>query len=213
MKKFDRSNNAKKRPKAGRHTINFYSKKNGVLVWLDSFLELHYALMMEFSNEVISYCSQPHSFHLGDKKRYTPDFLVNFTNSVGRYIEVHQSSFLNEKFWCRFNNAKAFLHENNDPRELVLVTEKMLNPQAAENFKLLYPYLGECVPDISPLGIEIGEIVTLSTLTKYISQIPGYTVAGKARLAAFILIANRQFGMDFKTPLTDNSPLTRALSC
>lgn len=213
MKKIDRSKNAKKRPKAGRHNINFFSKKNGVLVWLDSFLELQYALMMEFSNEVISYCSQPLSFHLSEKRRYTPDFLVEFSNSTGQYVEVHHSRFLDDKFWARFNGAQDILKEHDDPRELVLITDQMINPQVSENLKFLYPYLGECAPDLSILGIATGEIITLSTLTTHISQIPGYAVAAKARLAALTLIANRQFVIDFKTPLTENSPVMRASPC
>lgn len=209
MNNFTRAYTAKKRPRTrGRHLIEFYSKKNRRLVWLASNLERQFALMLEFNPDVFSYATQPESFILEGKRRYTPDFLVAFKMRRPAYYEVHQEAMLDDAFWNRFNAACEFLNQRGEP-ELSLITDKQLKKPLVTNLDCLYSYLDVPLPTDTTLYDEVPQTLTLAELTARITKTKPFQNPIDARRIALILVANNHFKADLSTPLSHQTALIR----
>ncbi|WP_462168275.1 TnsA endonuclease N-terminal domain-containing protein [Pseudoalteromonas lipolytica] len=92
----------------GRHVIRFYSKKNGCVLKLEGFLELWLACKLENDASVQCFASQPeeiaHEIE-GKTRRFTPDFLVEYTDGTNEYIEIHHEQLTDAEYEAR---VKAF---------------------------------------------------------------------------------------------------------
>ena len=210
MKKNQKLNTVKKRRKPGSFLTQFHSKKNDCYMWLESRLEMMFALFLEFHPDVLKYATQPESIFIGET-RYTPDFLVIYHDKSAAYYEVHHERFMTEDFRNRYNLASEFLASNNEP-PLHLVTDKELDNEFTRNLKMLYQYLGNSIPpEIDIKSLPEGPI-TLEQLTDHLASLidsQEFTAHNNPRLTALILLANRHYRADLKAPLLNDTYLVR----
>ncbi|MFS1438728.1 hypothetical protein [Shewanella sp. 10N.286.48.A6] len=123
----------------GRHVIRFYSKKAGCALQLDSYLELSLALKLEINPNVSRYAAQPESMHsimYGKKCRYSPDFLVTYSDGFEEYLEVHHVDFTTTEY------NKKIAHFNQYAMEATgvgirLITAKGINEVELHNHQLI----------------------------------------------------------------------------
>jgi hypothetical protein len=78
--------------RTGSMSGTFPSAKNGRLIPFESLLEADLIVLMEHDSDIIAYYAQPETFcwHVagGRARRYTPDFLVIYSDSRRAYREV-----------------------------------------------------------------------------------------------------------------------------
>lgn len=77
-------------------TITYTSIKSGKPIFIESFSEMIYAMLLDQRPSVAFFESQPQSFELelnNKKRRYTPDFHVVDKNGLYSYIEVKGSHY------------------------------------------------------------------------------------------------------------------------
>ncbi|MFI8607824.1 Tn7 transposase TnsA N-terminal domain-containing protein [Pseudomonas sp. NPDC077649] len=82
----------------GSRVTKFSSRKNRSVVTCDSLLEAAFCLELERRNDVVNYEAHPYTLKfIGTNYRYTPDFLVFFTNGSQRLIEVKNDQSFEDK--------------------------------------------------------------------------------------------------------------------
>lgn len=210
MQKIDRLNTAKKPLRTrGRHTIEFFSKKNNCLIWLSSNTEREFALLLEFNDDVISYASQPESIFLDNGSRYTPDFLVVFETQPPVYYEVHMDCLLNDNYLQKIANVQAFLADKNEPT-LVLIKQSQIKRPHVINLDCLYSYLKTPIPIDYQCLLDVPDRLTKGELTEHIALKLNESDRLNPHLIVLILIANKYFDVDHSEPLSHKSVLVRA---
>ncbi|WP_137806985.1 TnsA endonuclease N-terminal domain-containing protein [Pseudomonas sp. G(2018)] len=90
-----------KLPKHGRkgsQVTIFPSRKNAAAVICESRLEAHFCVELERSRNVLQYEAHPFTIHFMEGRyRYTPDFLVQFTDGEQKLIEVKNDHSYQDK--------------------------------------------------------------------------------------------------------------------
>lgn len=187
-----------------KFTINFYSHLNNCHMWCESFLEMNYALTLEFDEAVKSYATQPEYFNVYGK-RYTPDFLVEYQSGYSDYVEVKHTSFIDDDFFSRHDLRKEVIYQHNR-NELMLVSELDLDSKIISNYELLKPYKQIDIEFIIPLLDSLPKKLTLKKLESHISKHPNST-----RAHVWALIAHQFFDFDARFNLGPNTLLMRRL--
>ncbi|WP_339351063.1 hypothetical protein [uncultured Alteromonas sp.] len=185
-----------------KHTINFFSEKNGCHMWCESFLERRFALHCEFDESVECYSTQPEHFSVFGK-RYTPDFLVQYKSGLAEYVEVKNSSYMDDDFFLKHKKRKLVIYETTR-LDLVLISEEDFNKIESENYELLRQYRDI---DTTALIDEINRLpkrLTLSMLEKAMGKISGTT-----RAHAWALVAKQHYHFDVSKPFSADSMLMR----
>ncbi|MCL2916032.1 Tn7 transposase TnsA N-terminal domain-containing protein [Shewanella corallii] len=116
-----------------------YSKKTGGLLKVESHLELIIACKLTCNPQVVSFAAQPESLHCeyrGKQARYTPDFLVQYTNGTFEYLEVHPEVFIDQEFKERLAHFSRYSYRESGVA-IRLVTDAGLTYMERENVKLL----------------------------------------------------------------------------
>lgn len=123
----------------------FASYKNKTQVAFESVLERDFYMMLEFDEQVLKYEEQPLSIQYtypdGNKRRYTPDTLVTYTNKSQRLYEVKYADELknNKELQIKIEALKTHLHDEHHLRFDVF-TDEDINKIYLENLKFLYNY-------------------------------------------------------------------------
>ncbi|MBD1554825.1 MULTISPECIES: TnsA endonuclease N-terminal domain-containing protein [Pseudomonas] len=85
----------------GSQVTKFASRKNRSVVVCESLLEAAFCLELERRNDVVSYAAHPFTLEFnGTNFRYTPDFLVSFSNGSQRLIEVKNNQSFEDNATC-----------------------------------------------------------------------------------------------------------------
>lgn len=187
-----------------KFTINFYSHLNKCHMWCESFLEMNYALTLEFDESVKSYCTQPEYFSVYGK-RYTPDFLIEYKSGYSDYVEVKHTHFIDDDFFSLHHLRKEVIYQHNR-HELMLVSELDLDSKIISNYELLKPYKQIDVEPITPLLVKLPRKLTLKRLEFHISKHSNGT-----RAHAWALVANQFFDFDARFNLGPDTLLMRRL--
>ncbi|QYJ80481.1 hypothetical protein [Shewanella acanthi] len=184
----------------GKHL--FFSKKNQVLLRLESYLERDYALRLEFDDDVISYCCQPETCHT-DRGQRTPDFLVKRSNERFEYIEVHLASRVDDEYRARMKYFNDYIYAKSR-RTFLLVTDEDMNKVASKNLDFLYEYksLGFSY-ELSNLPEEL----SLAMLIHYFEE--SSMSRNNAHAAALSTIADAIYAFDMKEILSHSTLLKR----
>lgn len=185
-----------------RHTINFYSYKNNCHIWCESFLELYYALMLEFDESVRCYASQPEFFNVYGK-RYTPDFLTHYVSGYSQYVEVKHTFFINDDFFGKHELRKEVILSHTK-EELIIVSELDIDSVTTENYELLKGFRQVDVSDLLTKIERLPKKVSLARLEKFVSKIVGFT-----RAHAWALVAHQHFYFDVSKPFGADTMLMR----
>jgi len=128
-----------------------YSKKNDTHRAFESSLERDFLEILEFDNNVESFCEQPVEIlylHEGKEHRYTPDVFVSYRKDLeisasmsSLLIEVKYRETLKEKwseFKPKFKAAKAYAEKRG--WKFKIITEKEIRTTYLSNIKFLLPY-------------------------------------------------------------------------
>lgn len=185
-----------------KHTIYFFSYKNNCHIWCESFLELYYALMLEFDESVRHYASQPEFFNVYGR-RYTPDFLVLYTSGYAEYIEVKHTVFIKDEFLKKHEMRKELINSLTKLK-LTLISELDIDAIATENYELLKGFRQLDVSHLLPKIKTLPRKLSLVRLEKFISKIEGST-----RAHAWALVAHQHFYFDVSEPFGADTILMR----
>lgn len=185
-----------------KHTINFYSAKNGCHIWCESFLERNYALMLEYDESVRQYASQPESFSVFGR-RYSPDFLVEYVSGYAEYVEVKHTRYMDDEFFDRQQLRKQVIHQVTQ-LELLLVSELDIDPVEIENYDLLMGYKALDVSHILSEITKISKKVKLSRLETLVSSL-----SGGSQALAWALVSQQYFYFDTSKPFNAETTLMR----
>ncbi|HHC7267570.1 TPA: TnsA endonuclease N-terminal domain-containing protein [Vibrio parahaemolyticus] len=134
-----------RKPSANKNVYKFVSAKNGCTIMCESLLEYDCCYYLEYSDDVVSFCSQPMGYQYrfnGVLHSYTPDFFVEYRDGSTALIEVKPLKMafepgFREMFQCM--QAEAL----NLKTQLILVTDRQIcSGLYLENLKLLHRYSG-----------------------------------------------------------------------
>ncbi|MBD1573702.1 hypothetical protein HC725_10525 [Vibrio sp. S17_S38] len=134
-----------RKPSANKNVYKFVSAKNGCTIMCESSLEYDCCYHLEYSDDVVSFESQPHGykyFYLGKCHFYTPDFLVHKKDGTFYFIEVKP---LSKTFSSEFKYMfyKKQITANELGASLLLVTDRQIrNEIHLNNLKLVHRYSG-----------------------------------------------------------------------
>lgn len=185
-----------------KHTINFYSAKNGCHIWCESFLERKYGITLEFEESIHQYASQPESFSVYGR-RYTPDFLMEYKSGHAEYVEIKHTHYMNDEFFERHFLRKRVIYMLTG-LELVLRSELDVDSIEVENYELLMGYKTLDVNHLQPVICNLPKRTKLSRLEKLVSNLPG-----GSRAHAWSLVAQQHFYFDTSKPFNAETTLMR----
>lgn len=90
--------NLPKHGRKGSQVTIFPSRKNAAAIFCESRLEAAFCLELERDLNVIKYVAHPFTIHfVGGRYRYTPDFLVQFTDGEQKLVEVKNDHSYQDK--------------------------------------------------------------------------------------------------------------------
>lgn len=106
-----------KEPRRGRYGSNVAkipSRKNNCTITCESLAEAYFCLELERRKDIGSYISHPITICFSDSRyRYTPDFLVQFTNGQLALVEVkHDSSYQEPDVKARISRYAEILDQH-----------------------------------------------------------------------------------------------------
>lgn len=138
----------KKSRKIGRNSFSItgqiFSVKNNSLIEFESQLERNLTYILERRRDVRMYCEQPieiEYFDKNTKRKYIPDFYVQYQNGQQEIIEVKYEKELLEKkdlLEPKFKAANEFCNSNNI--SFKILTETHINTHQMFNSKFLANY-------------------------------------------------------------------------
>ncbi|WP_425325585.1 Tn7 transposase TnsA N-terminal domain-containing protein [Planctobacterium marinum] len=188
----------------------FASSKNDSTVIVESGLEFDACFHFEFSNNVKFFESQPLGFeyyYLNKWRRYTPDFLVHFTDNTKRYFEVKPlNKTLSPEFQSKFN---AIQRQSNEI-QLELITEPVIRKlPLIQNLKLLHKY-SELEPNTMIMEkirwLKPGEKVSIMHISRTLCM-ELYTIIPHI----LKLVGMHQFNIEMSKPFSGESKIWRLL--
>ncbi|WNC68024.1 hypothetical protein RI845_16050 [Thalassotalea nanhaiensis] len=196
-------NKRKHRKHRSRPTIRFFSKKNHCPIWCQSYLEMLFALLLEFDDDVESYASQVESIH-SPVGSYTPDFLVKYVDGTSFHFEVHHPALLNDEYQEKFAAYQQYIREHSD-EPLTLITDLGVSEQALKTLQNLYYFknkfeLKTILCQLTELPVEI----SFEQLAQYLGK---FHRMYKQLLKA--MLAEHWYIFDIDKPLTNDSLLYR----
>lgn len=134
VKKLDRKSRIKP-------TIKFYSYKNNIMLFCESYFEMDCCLYREFDSDVLAYTTQPMTYsydYYGKTRTYTPDALVKYKDGTQEFEEIKPlQKTQDKKFIDKFEFLKA-LHQTIIKVPLVLNTGKFESQVHKVNCYQLY---------------------------------------------------------------------------
>ena len=224
MKSRERILKAVRKVKAnGYSTIGVYpSVKNFQHVQYESSLEEDWIRLLEFDLQVDRYVEQPITIDYlddtGEKRSYTPDFIVYFREdpNTGRLyhppllVEVKSRSLLKTK-WKELKPKflAAMRHCDTAGWKFKIKTEKEIKTQFTKNIKFLLPFM-RTAPDYGQVeqiyfALEQLRDTTVRELTSFYSK----DIMKQAELIPplWFLVGNQKVGCDLGKKLTANSRL------
>ncbi|WP_428035993.1 Tn7 transposase TnsA N-terminal domain-containing protein [Amphritea sp.] len=130
-------------------TLTFWSLKNDCAFFIESQLELHFALQLEFDDNVKSYETQPFktTYSVSGKKRtYTPDFAVVNLNNETFIIEVKPyRKTKSEAFQVKTKALRVHFQRENSTY-LIFTENEIRDNDTSANQQILYPWRFEPKP-------------------------------------------------------------------
>lgn len=193
------------------------SQKNDSIIEFESSLERDFIYLLEFNNEVCSYCEQPIKLSK-DNLFYTPDFYINYFNGKNELIEIKYSTDLLinfEEYQKKFQIARDYCKENN--LIFKVLTEVEIRNQYLENAKFLLRFRSNFnvghqinsshMHDVNLLMTKINELQE-STFTELINQC-SKTESKKAELIHILwhLISINDIKVDLNSKLSMNQKI------
>ncbi|MEW6997735.1 hypothetical protein AADZ86_08525 [Colwelliaceae bacterium BS250] len=200
----EKNTKRKHRKHKSRPTIQFFSKKNNAQIWCQSYFEMFFALLLEFDDTVESYGSQVESI-MCEIGRYTPDFLVLYSDNSSCHFEIHHPVFLTEEYQDKFAAYQQYiLNCSNEP--LVMVTDLEVSNQAIKNLQDLYQFKNEF--DLNKISEEIArypESLSFGALMKLVEKFHQ-----KSKQFVKALLAEHFYSFNFDLPIDNNTMLYRS---
>lgn len=152
----------------GRHVIRFYSKKNGCVLKLEGFLELWLACKLDNDASVQCFASQAEEIAHeidGKTRRFTPDFLVEYTDGTNEYIEIHHEKLNDDEYEARVKSFSRYTRKTNG-WSIKLICSGDVNETELVNYQLISDCKSqELLFDINdiafPESISFGELIKL----------------------------------------------------
>jgi hypothetical protein len=193
----------------GRHVSRFASKKNGCGNKVEAFLELTYACIFECNPDIVNFASQPESLHLTiDNKdsRYTPDFLVLYSNGSAEYIEVHHSESINEHFNRRIELFSEYSQQITGI-PIKVVTEKGLCPLSRVNYQLI----ADCKSNVVTYPFDVNELLTATTFDALITALEKH--CPNAIAMGYQLLADGIYTFEMSELLQNDTELAKVELC
>ena len=189
----------------GRHVIRYYSKKNGCVLKLEGFLELWLACKLNNDMSVQCFASQPEEIVLeidGRKRRFTPDFLVNYTDGTSEYIEIHHEQFTDAEYEQKVQEFSRYTRKTNG-WAIKLICSGDVNETELVNFQLIADCKSQELSfDIS--YITFPESISFGELIKFIEKLSSDPIPD-----AYYLLALGVYTFDTNSFLTIDTPLSR----
>jgi len=193
------------------------SKKNDSIIEFESSLERDFIYLLEFNNNVCSYCEQPIKLSK-DNIFYTPDFYIDYFKGKNELVEIKYSADLLinfEEYQKKFQIAREYCKENN--LTFKVLTEVEIRSQYLENAKFLLRFrsnfnLGHQInlsniSDINLLMTKINDIKKI-TFIELINQC-SKTESKKAELIHILwhLISIGEIKIDLNSKLSMNQQI------
>lgn len=172
-------------------------------MWCESFLEMRYALLLEYDEFVKGYATQPEYFDVYGR-RYTPDFLVDYKSGYSDYIEVKHTTFMDDEFFRKHELRKEVIYARTK-LNLILVSELDIKPTVTANYELLKSFRQLEVDSLIPEIQRLPKTLPFSRLEKFVSKIAGFT-----RAHAWALVAHQYFHFNVTEPFGTDTKLMRA---
>ena len=138
----------KMKPSAVKNICLFASVKSekGKIHRVESLLEKDFCYHLDFAKNVLDFETQPETFSLFDEvtkkyNRYTPDFLVHFSDGKKVYFEVKpRSENLKKAYMAKLDLFREYCDIRGYTFEIVTRDEISQKP-LVQNFQLLHKYL------------------------------------------------------------------------
>lgn len=193
------------------------SQKNDSVIEFESSLERDFIYLLEFNNDVSSYCEQPIKLSK-ENQFYTPDFYVNYFERKSELIEIKYSTDLLinlEAYQKKFQIAREYCKENNIIFKVL--TEVEIRTQYLENAKFLLRFRSNFnvghqinsshIHDVNLLMTKIKEVneTTFNELINKCSQ----TESKRAELIHILwhLISINEIKIDLNSKLSMNQKI------
>ncbi|RJE76811.1 hypothetical protein BGP78_10390 [Pseudoalteromonas sp. MSK9-3] len=193
-------------------TARVPSKKLDRMADAESSLERDFLFLLEHNDKVLHFEEQPLTIHFGNQY-YTPDVLVEFTDSTKTLYEVKYRDEL-RKNWTKlkpkYKAAINYCHNNNF--RFKLITDKEIRTPLLKNIE----FLSHFSRTVSPVESAIGKAL-LDTLIDLGSSSPRELLAAcfccrmkRAEAAPILwrLISNGSVHTNLEHPLSMHSSLT-----
>ncbi|ELB2758294.1 Tn7 transposase TnsA N-terminal domain-containing protein [Vibrio alginolyticus] len=178
-----------RKPSANKNVYKFVSSKNGCTVMCESSLEYDCCYYLEYSDDVVSYQSQPKGYsfsYQGKEHPYTPDFLVHKKDGTSYLIEVKPlSKTFQPEFQDKFRQNQFMANELGT--SLLLVTDRQIrNEVHLNNLKLVHRYSG-CIENSSHLervwsAVNQSSSICIKVLSEILNLTIGEVFASVLRL-------------------------------
>jgi hypothetical protein len=151
-----------------RHILRFCSTKNQYALKVESYLEYCHAAILECDPNVKSFASQAETMNLiidGEKRSYTPDFMVRYKNGKTEFIEVHPSALIDDPFRQKIRDFSEHSYKSLGAK-IRIVTEESLCKLSRVNYKLISEFSAiELTFDIEqaalPQSTTFGQLIKL----------------------------------------------------
>lgn len=188
----------------GKIVDHIYSIKCNAHFRVDSYLESKYAKILEFSDDVVRYNSQPFTTKYkdfdGKTRRYTPDFAVEKSNGDILIVEVKRSKVAaGAKFRFKFGMLKRHINELYG-HELILVSEPDIPEKLVNNYEFLYPYRRK---NLTNQEASVAKLFSNTEIT--FLDLKNHIVAeGMNIVSAYKLLAFKRFSFNFMDEINDN---------
>jgi len=188
----------------GKPVIRFFSVKNDCAIKLESTPELILAMRLDCSSDVSSFASQPESMFLeiADKKRrFSPDFLVEYTDGQDEYLEVHHERFMTDEYRTKFKRFQQHVMKERGVPMRLLSTGDIMDVELA-NYELI------CSERSAALSFDINDLhfpkqITLGALIEGLKDFSAAPIAD-----TYHLIGAQVYAFNHYLPLRLNSLLT-----
>ena len=159
----------------------FSSRKNASVIVCESLLEAAFCLELERRADVINYETHPCTLNfLGTRYRYTPDFLVCFSDGSQRFVEVKNDQSYNDKATsARITRYSEILAEHGCMLEYMAASQ-FFRRARSHNLAFLYQQAFSCNGESTKklralvatrqLPTSIGQLLDLNFLPSHIAH-------------------------------------------
>jgi len=191
----------------GSHITGFQPLPTGA-VEHESALERDFVTLTSFTDPGATITSQPVTMqfdHQGERRKYTPDFLVRWSDGHGDLVEIKYWADLREQ-WPRLR--PAFVEARNWARRndacFIIVTERRIRGQRLKTAKRLLPLrTAQMDPVLAELAVTTATRIASPTFGTLVAALPASREAALA--VVWRLLARGRLCIDDAAPITPTS--------